>query len=78
MRPSLADRILQMRYLDVDKAGATRGTQSYDELPVNARSRLIVPGFKDPDVLAGKLRRDAPTTPPEAVAWTMQVAASKG
>ena len=65
-----------MRYLDVDKQQATRGGNTYDEVPAQAKSRIIAPGFKDPDVLTGKLKTGAPTAPPEAVAWTMQMAAS--
>ena len=43
------DRVLRMRYLNIDKNGTKRGDKSYDELPLWAKSRLIVPGFKDSD-----------------------------
>ena len=72
------ERVLQMRRVDTDKNGANRGDQGFDELELIAKTRLVVPGFADPDALAGKIRTDAPTAPPEAVAMVAQVAASFG
>ena len=40
--------------MEVDKNEAIRGGQSYEELPLRAKSRLVVHGFKDPNALAGK------------------------
>ena len=64
--------------IETDKNGPIRGEKSYEELELKAKTRIVVPGFRDPDALSGKLRTDAPTAPPEAVAWTLQVAASMG
>ena len=56
--------ILPMRHLYVDKNEKAREEDS--ELEVNARARLIVPGFKDPHWQAGLVQTMAPRsrTPP--------------
>ena len=53
----MLDRILQMRHVLTDKNDGKR-TDS-NPLPVNANDRIVVPGYKDPDLLDH--RRDAPT-----------------
>ena len=57
-------RVLRMRRVDTDKNGANRGDRSYEDLELEAKTRLVVPGFADPDALEGRIRTDAPTAPP--------------
>jgi hypothetical protein len=59
------DRIMRLRFVDTDKNQGIRDELSYEELECIPKSRLVVPGFGDPDALAGKLRTDAPTLTPE-------------
>ena len=47
------------------------------EHPVRARARLVTPGYNDLDNLEGRLKKDAPTLPQEALAFIFQLAASK-
>jgi len=72
------DRIMRLRFVDTDKNQGIRGKLSYKELECIPKSRLVVPGFGDPDALAGKLRTDAPTLTPEGTTLIGQLAASKG
>ena len=51
---------------------------NYTEVPVEPRSRLVTPGFRDLDNLMGVLRRDAPTLPLEALYFMLQMSASNG
>lgn len=51
------DRIMQSRYVLVDKNAGQR-TET-NELPLRASARIVIPGIQDPDLLS--LRRDAPT-----------------
>ena len=53
------DSILRMRTVCTDKNDGLR-TESCP-LPLDASARLVVPGFKDPELMSGKLRTDAPT-----------------
>ena len=69
--------VLTLRYVLTDKNGNVRGDKSYGEVPVEARARLVTPGFLDLDNLEGKLKKDAPTLPHEALSMVFQVAASK-
>lgn len=61
-----------------DLADAVRGTKDYTELECQAKSRLVVPGFKDSEALEGELRTDAPTLTIEGAAVIGQVATSRG
>ena len=69
------DRIIQMRHMFTDKNDGKRSDSN--PLPIKANDRLIVPGFKDPDLT--DLRRDAPTTHSSSTfsrAWTRRRAAA--
>ena len=53
------DQIMDSRHLLTDKNSAMRTSENW--LPLEARARLILLGYKDWANLAGKLRKDAPT-----------------
>ena len=69
--------VLKMRYVITDKAETRRAGQTVEEVPMELKARLVTPGFADTDNLAGKLKKDAPTLPAEAVGVILQCAASK-
>ena len=69
--------VLSMRYVLTDKNENERGAKTLKEVPVKARARLVTPGYADLDNLKGKLRKDAPTLPREAMSMLLQTAASK-
>ena len=52
--------ILPMRRVRTDKNEATRGNLTYEQHPLKAKSRNIVPGYKDKQLLAGELQTNAP------------------
>ena len=66
-------RILQMRHLFTDKNDGKRTASN--PLPIDANDRLLVPGYKDPDLL--DLRRDAPTASRHSQHLLLLIAASK-
>ncbi|CAK0825490.1 unnamed protein product [Prorocentrum cordatum] len=69
--------ILPMRRVRTDKNEATRGNLSYEQHPLKAKSRNIVPGYKDKQLLAGELKTNAPTLTDVATAVIVQEAASQ-
>ena len=69
--------ILPMRRVRTDKNEPTRGNLSYDQHPLKAKSRNIVPGYKDKQLLAGELKTNAPTLTDTATAVILQEAASQ-
>ncbi|CAK0884198.1 unnamed protein product, partial [Prorocentrum cordatum] len=60
----------------VDKTAA-RGNLSCEQRPLKAKSRNLVPGYKDKQLLAGELQADAPALTDAAVAMILQEAASQ-
>ena len=66
IRAACPDRILQMRHMFTDKNDGKR--TATNPLPIKADDRLIVPGFKDPDLV--DLRRNAPTACRRMPAWS--------
>ncbi|CAK0827876.1 unnamed protein product, partial [Prorocentrum cordatum] len=69
--------ILPMRRVRTDKNEATRGNLSYEQHPLKAKSRNIVPGYKDKQLLAGELQTNAPTLTDTTTAVILQEAASQ-
>ncbi|CAK0843715.1 unnamed protein product [Prorocentrum cordatum] len=69
--------ILPMRRSRTDKRKATRGSPSYEQHPLKAKSRNIVPGCKDKQLLAGELQTNAPALTDTATAVILQEAASQ-
>ena len=45
---------------------------------MKARARLVTPGYADLDNLKGKLRKDAPTLPREAMSMLLQSSSVEG
>ena len=70
--------VLPFGWSETDKNEGTRGDKSYDEHPLKAKSRGVVPGYKDPQLLKGELTTDAPTLTAEATSIILQEAASNG
>ena len=68
--------VLPMRKLRTDKNEATRGGRSYQEHPLRAKTRNIVPGYKDKQFLSGELKTNAPTLTDAATAIILQETAS--
>ena len=64
--------VLPMRKLHTDKNEATRGNRSYADHPLSAKTRNIVPGYKDKQLLAGELKTNAPTLTDAATSVIMQ------
>ncbi len=60
--------ILPLRPVRTDKNEATRGNKSYEQHPVIAKTRLVCPGYADPQALATPLQTDAPTLSAEGTA----------
>ena len=69
--------VLTLRYVLTDKNEHQRGDKSYKEVPVIPKARLVTPGYQDLDNLQGRLKKDAPTLPQEAMGLIFQLAASK-
>ncbi|CAK0806782.1 unnamed protein product [Prorocentrum cordatum] len=69
--------VLPMRRVRTDKNEPTRGSLSYEQHPLKAKSRNIVPGYKDKQLLAGELQTNAPTLTDTATAVILQEAASQ-
>ena len=65
-----------MRMMRTDKNEMTRGKRSLDEHPVKPKSRGVLPGYKDKQLLKGELITDSPTMTAEATAVLLQEAAS--
>ena len=61
-----SDILLPMREVKTDKNEATRGTKSYSEHPMQARTRFVSPGYADKQALEKPLDTDAPTLSSEA------------
>ena len=59
-----------------DKNEATRGGKSFDEHPLLAKTRNLLPGYKDKQYLAGELKTNAPTLTDAATAIILQETAS--
>eukprot|EP00959_Pyramimonas_sp_CCMP1952_P087576 1832538-Pyramimonas_sp.AAC.1 len=60
--------VLPMRRVRTDKNEATGGNLSYEQHPLKAKSRNIVPGYKDKQLLAGELQTNAPALTDTATA----------
>ena len=69
--------VLPMRRVRTDKNEPTRGNLSYEQHPLKAKSRNIVPGYKDKQLLAGELQTNAPTLTDTATAVILQESASQ-
>ena len=69
--------MLDPRYVLTDKNEPTRGDKSLAKHPVVAHARMVTPGYNDLDNLGGRLKKDAPTLPQEALAFIFELAASK-
>ncbi|CAK0897251.1 unnamed protein product [Prorocentrum cordatum] len=69
--------ILPMRRVRADKNEPARGSLSCEQRPLRAKSRGIVPGYKDKQLLAGEFQTNAPTRTDTATAVTTQEAASQ-
>ncbi|CAK0803467.1 unnamed protein product [Prorocentrum cordatum] len=69
--------ILPMRRVRTDKNEATRGNLTYEQHPLKAKSRYIVLGCKDEQLLAGELQTNAPALTDTATAVILQEAASQ-
>ena len=65
--------VLSMRYVLTDKNENERGAKTLEEVPAKARARLVTPGYADLDNLKGKLRKDAPTLPREAMSMMLHL-----
>ena len=70
--------IIPAREAYTDKAEMKRGGNNYDEVPVEAKVRIVAVGFHDPDVLEGKVETSSPTLPREGLAMVLQSAACFG
>ena len=70
------DEILPMRKMRTDKNEATRGGKSFGEHPLLAKTRNLLPGYKDKQYLAGELKTNAPTLTDAATAIILQETAS--
>ncbi|MDA8583368.1 hypothetical protein N9L68_04025 [bacterium] len=71
------DEVLPTRKLRTDKNEATRGDRSYEENPLLAKTRNIVPGYKDKQLLSGELKTNAPTITDAATSVILQETASR-
>ena len=69
--------VLTFRMIRTDKNEATRGGKSYQEHPLKAKSRGVLPGYRDKQLLSGLLNTDAPTLTAEATATILQMTATK-
>ncbi len=61
-------QVLPLRPVRTDKNEATRGDKSFEAHPLIAKTRLVCPGYADPQALANKLQTDAPTLSDEGTA----------
>lgn len=59
-----------------DTKAATRGEKSYAAPALIAKGWGVLPGFKDPQLLRGELKRNTPTMTVEAAAKFLHIAAS--
>ena len=69
--------MLTFRMIRTDKNEATRGGTSYQEHPLKAKSRGVLPGYRDKQLLSGLLNTDAPTLTAEATATILQMTATE-
>ena len=69
--------VLTFRMIRTDKNEATRGEKSYQEHPLKAKSRGVLPGCRDKQLLNGLLNTDAPTLTAEATATILQMTATE-
>eukprot|EP00969_Alexandrium_andersonii_P219227 9682266-Alexandrium_andersonii.AAC.1 len=46
--------------------------------PVRAKARLCCGGHRDPDLMEGEMRTDAPTTPREVLRTPLSIAPTRG
>ena len=67
--------VLTFRMIRTDKNEATRGKKSYQEHPLKAKSRGVLPGYRDRQLINGLLNTDAPTLTAEATATILQMTA---
>ena len=73
-KQGLQDRVLQLRFVLVDK---NEGRSTADNPPdTKASTRIVLLGYADPDVL--DIRRDSPTACREAINVLLAIGASKG
>jgi hypothetical protein len=70
--------IIPLREVLTDKADPKRGDKTYEEVPVEAKCRVVAVGFHDLEVLDGKVETSSPTLPREGLAMVLQAAASFG
>ena len=70
------DLVMPMRHLYVDKNAKARADDP--DLPVLARARLLVPGFRDPYWQQGLVKTMAPTLSTWALKITLLYAAAFG
>ncbi len=49
------NQVLPLRPVRTDKNEVTRGDKSFDKHPLIAKTRLVCPGYADPQALANKL-----------------------
>ncbi|CAK0822266.1 unnamed protein product, partial [Prorocentrum cordatum] len=69
--------ILPMRRVRTNKNEPTKESLSYEQHPLKAKSRNIVPGYMNKQLLAGELQTNAPTLTDTATAVIIQEAASQ-
>ena len=69
--------VLTFRMIRTDKNEATRGGKSYQEHPLKANCRGVLPGYRDKQLLNGLLNTDAPTLTAEATATILQMTATE-
>ena len=67
--------IMNIRRLSTDKNEATRGDKTYEDHPVKAKTRLIIPGYADRQALEGNIKTDAPTLSAEGTSLILAEAA---
>jgi hypothetical protein len=58
--------VLTFRMLRTDKNEATRGNKDFKTHPLKAKSRGVLPGYKDKQSLSGDLKTNSPTLSDEA------------
>ena len=69
--------VLTFRMIRTDKNEATRGGKSYQEHPLKAKSRGVLPGYRDKQLLNGLLNTLAPTLTADATATILQMTATE-
>ena len=70
------DEVSPMRKMTTDKDESTRGNKKYVDHPLLAKTRDLLPGYKDKQYLAGELKTHALTLTDAATAIILQQTAS--